>query len=218
MGKATAAERAFRDVRARILSGELPPGALLLESELGAQLGLSRTPAREAMVRLAEEGLVELRPRHGMRVLPISATDMRDIYEVLTELEAAAARRCAGNGLPATTLTALEASVSAMDEALGAGDLDGWAAADDRFHALLLQACGNPRLATAASGFLDKTRRARAATLHLRPRPIASNDDHRALVAAIRARNPAAAEAIHRAHRQKAGAMLADLLAGLTPA
>jgi DNA-binding GntR family transcriptional regulator len=208
----TSAERAFREIRERILSGALTPGVLKLESELAEELGLSRTPTREAMVRLADEGLVELRARHGMRVKAVSAEDMREIYEVLTELEAAAARRCAARGLSDEVLGRLEAAVAAMDKALARDDLRGWGEADETFHRALLDACGNSRMAATANAFSDKVRRARMATLHVRPKPVASNDDHRALVAAIRARNPAAAEAIHRTHRERAGQMLAGLL------
>lgn len=207
-----ASERAYQDLRGRILSGSLPAGAFVLEAELAADLGLSRTPTREALVRLADEGLVELRPRHGMRVRAVSAADMREIYEVLTELEAAAARRCAANGVPDEVMARLEGAVAQMDKALAADDLPGWAAADDAFHRALLEACGNTQLAAAANAFNDKVRRARALTLRLRPKPVASNDDHRVLVSAIRARDPATAEAIHRTHRKRAGAMLADLL------
>jgi DNA-binding GntR family transcriptional regulator len=213
----TASARAFRELRARVLSGALPPGALLLEGELALALGMSRTPVREAMVRLADEGLVELRPRHGMRVLPMSAADMREVYEVLTELEAAAARRCADEGVSAAVLAALEASVQAMDQALAADDLDGWAAADAEFHRQLSEAPGNRRLAATIASFADKAHRWRMATLRLRPKPTASNEDHRAVVAAIRARDPAAAEAIHRAHRARAGTMLAALITHLSP-
>lgn len=207
-----AAERAYRELRDRILSGALPPGTLVLEAELAAELDLSRTPTREALVRLAAEELVDLRPRHGMRVRPVLAADMREIYEVLTELEAAAARRCAEHGVSDTAMARLEGAVAQMDAALLADDLTAWAAADDIFHATLLEACGNLRLAVTANAFNDKVRRARTMTLRLRPKPVASNDDHRILVAAIRSRDPATAEAIHRAHRRRAGAMLAELL------
>jgi len=214
----TAGARAFREIRARILSGALPAGALVLEGEMALALGLSRTPVREAMVRLADEGLVELRPRHGMRVKPLSAADMRAVYEVLTELEAAAARRCAERGLDDASLGVLEDAVAAMDAALARDDLDAWAAADAEFHRRLTEASGNAMLAGVVASFADKAHRWRMATLRLRPRPTASNDDHRAVVAAIRARDPARAEAIHRAHRARAGEMLAALLDRIAPA
>ena len=149
---ATAAERAYAALRGQVLDGTLPAGTMALEGELAAALGLSRTPVRQALVRLADEGLIALRPRHGMRVRPIAADDMREIYQVLTALEATAARLCAERGLPAAELDALDASVAEMDLALAAGDLPRWAAADAAFHRRLVAASGNRRLAATVAG------------------------------------------------------------------
>ncbi len=211
----TAAERAYRALRRQILEGVLPAGTMMLEGEIAAAFGLSRTPIRQALIRLADEGLIELRPRHGMRVRPISAEDMRDIYQVLTALEATAAGLCAARGVPPPELDALDEVVAAMEAALAAGDLGRWAEADAAFHRRLVEASGNPRLAATAAGFSDLTHRARKATLRQRPPPAESNRDHRAVLAAIRARDPERAEAIHRAHRQRAGELLVRLLADL---
>lgn len=207
-----AAERAYRDLRRRILDNALAAGANLLEEEAAELLGLSRTPVREAMVRLAEEGLVEIRPRHGMRVKPISADDMREIYEVLAALEPKAAGLAARRGLSAEELAALDDAVAAMDAALARDDLAAWAEADERFHLGLVRAAGNRRLAATVGAFWDQAHRVRMATLRLRPLPTASNDDHRAVVAAIRAGDAERAEAIHRRHREGAAAMLVGLL------
>ena len=71
------ADRAYAEVKRRILDNEMPAGYQILEQELAEMLDMSRTPVREAMIRLAEEGMVEIRPRHGLRVLPLSASDMQ---------------------------------------------------------------------------------------------------------------------------------------------
>ena len=91
--------RAYRVLRRRILDNEMPPNAQYLEQELANALGMSRTPVREALIRLSEERLVEIRPRHGARVLPVSVDDMREIYEMMTELEALAARCSLSGGV-----------------------------------------------------------------------------------------------------------------------
>ena len=93
--RVSSAERAYRALKDLILSNELPAGSQLLEQEAALRLGMSRTPVREAMIRLEQDGVVEIRPRHGMRVLPVSAADMREIYDVLTSLEATAAEMVA---------------------------------------------------------------------------------------------------------------------------
>jgi DNA-binding GntR family transcriptional regulator len=206
------AEKAYRELRRLILQNELPAGMQLLEQEAALRLGMSRTPVREAMVRLQQEGMVEIRPRHGMRVLPVSVDDMRDIYALLTALESLAARLAAERGLGDEELTSLDEAVQDMDDALAREDLDSWAKADARFHRLLVSAAGNRRLENAVANLVDQSHRVRRMTLRLRPKPEASNNDHRAVVAAIRNGDSATALAIHEAHRRKNGQMLIGLL------
>ena len=95
-------DAAYEQIRRRILDNVWPPGHRALEQEVALALGMSRTPVREALMRLQNEGLVEVIPRHGMRVLPVSPTDMREIYQILTALECMAAellaRRKPGEG------------------------------------------------------------------------------------------------------------------------
>jgi len=205
--------RAYRELRRRILDNEMPPNAQYLEQELADQLGMSRTPVREALIRLSEERLVEVRPRHGARVLPVSVDDMREIYEVMTELEALAARKLAERGLTSKEIRLLDTAVEDMDAALQAGDLRAWARSDETFHALLVDLTGNSRLSQVVTTFRDQAHRARMQTLKLRPKPVDSNRDHAAVVAAIRKRDAETAASTHRQHRQKAGAMLLMLLA-----
>ena len=204
--------RAYGEIRRRILDNEMPPGTMMLEQELAAMLAMSRTPVREALIRLANEGMVEVRPRHGMRVLPVSADDMAEIYQILTALESDAAAEIARTGLSPEELAALKGAVEEMEDALAADDLKAWARADGHFHTLLIEACRNKRLRALVYQFWDQTYRVRMLTLTLRPRPTDSNRDHHALVDAIQRRDPEAAACIHREHRLRAGAMLVSLL------
>ena len=205
-------ERAYQDLKRRILDNEMPAGFQALEQELAEMLAMSRTPVREALIRLAEEGIVEVRPRHGMRVLPISVDDMREIYEILTGLEGIAAEVVAKRGLTKDQLAALHDAVNAMDTTLAEDDLLGWADADHRFHNLLVEYCGNERLRTWVNTCRDQVHRARMATLRLRPKPVDSNKDHAAVVDAIERQDAEAARRIHHQHRVRAGAMLVELL------
>jgi DNA-binding transcriptional MocR family regulator len=88
-------DAAYKEMHRRILDNVWAPGHQALEQEIALQLGMSRTPVREALIRLANEGLVEVIPRRGMRVLPVSPTDMKEIYEILGALESAAAEMLA---------------------------------------------------------------------------------------------------------------------------
>jgi DNA-binding GntR family transcriptional regulator len=164
------------------------------------------------MVRLADEGMVEVRPRHGMRVLPISADDMREIYDVLTALESMAAERVAARGVSPEELQALKQAVADMDAALAVDDLRTWAAADERFHLLLVEYCDNERLRALVSGYWDQSHRVRLVTLGLRPKPVDSNKDHAAVVDAIARGDAVAARRLHRQHRVRSGEMLVNLL------
>ncbi len=206
------AERAYRALKQLILTNQLPAGSQLLEQEAALQLGMSRTPVREAMVRLEQDGVAEIRPRHGMRVLPVSADDLREIYEVLTSLESTAADLVARRGVSAAELAQLQQAVSDMDTALAIDDLEAWAAADQRFHSLLVELTRNQRLQQIVKQLGEQAHRARMLTLRLRPNPVGSNRDHAMLVAAIAGRDADQARSIHHDHRAKAGIMLVELL------
>lgn len=208
-------EQAYRELKRQILANELPAGSQLLELQGAARLGMSRTPVREAMVRLAQEGMVEIRPRHGMRVLPVSPDDMREIYEVLTALESQAAELVARRGLEEAELAKLRGAVEAMETALAGNDLEGWSEADRRFHALLVEFARNRRLAALVEQISDQAHRARTLTLRLRPKPEQSNREHRALLDAIERRDPATARQVHESHRRHAGEMLVQLIESL---
>lgn len=208
----TSTQRATVALRQMIFSGELPPGSDHLETELATRLGMSRTPVREAALTLAAQGLVELRPRRGLRVVPVSRQDMAEIYEVLTALESLAARNAALLLYPPTALTALESAVGRMDAALVREDRDDWAVADEDFHRELVRLGGNARIERIVAMMQDQVRRARALTLYMRPLPTASNADHRRVLEAIAAGDAVAAHDIHHAHRSRAREMLIDLL------
>lgn len=207
-----ATRRATRTLRELIVSGELAPGSDHRETDLARALGLSRTPVREAALVLESQGLVQVRPRRGVRILPVSPEDMNEIYEVLTELESLAAGRAAAAGYGPSDLAQLVAAIDAMETALAQGDRPGWAAADDRFHRELVRLGGNRRVIEICERMHDQVRRARALTLFLRPLPTRSNRDHRAVCAAIAAGDAAAARDLHRRHRDHARTMLVGLL------
>ena len=84
--KESLVDLAYREIRRRILDNEYPPSHQVLELELAGELGMSRTPVREAMIRLKNEKFIQVIPRHGMRVVPLSLDELRDVYEVLTAL------------------------------------------------------------------------------------------------------------------------------------
>lgn len=211
--KLSSAERAYRELKARVINNEMPPGATYFEPELAEMLGVNRTVAHEAAALLEREGLVEVRPRRGMRVRPLAADDMHEIYGILTELEALAAELCAQRGLSESEIDDLRTTITEMESALEADELSRWAEADERFHLMLAAFSGSQRLMAAINIHWDQAHRARLLTLPLRPKPTGSNRDHAELVDALEARNPERARAIHRAHRIKARDALVAIIA-----
>ena len=204
--------RAVQDIRALIFSGELAAGTDHLEQELAERLGMSRTPVREATLLLEAQGLLEVRARKGVRIQALSPKDMTEIYEVLTELESLAAFRAAKIGYSRKALATLATSIDAMDLALENGDRDAWARADESFHDELVALGGNSRIQSIVAMYNDQVRRARSLTLHMRPEPYQSNQDHRALYEAISKGDAKLARSIHHAHRTGAQKMLIALL------
>jgi DNA-binding GntR family transcriptional regulator len=197
-------ESAYEQIRRRILDNAWPPGHRALEREVADELGMSRTPVREALMRLQNEGLVEVIPRHGVRVLPVSGVDMQEIYQILTALECMAAELLAARKPSAKELAPLVDATNAMGKALKADDLDAWAAADERFHQHLVDLAGNRHLQATVLNYWDRTHRARMFSLRLRPKPVNSTKEHMQMVERLRAGDAEGAARVTRAHRERA--------------
>ena len=208
------ADQAYRQLKEGILHNKYPPGFTATEAEIAGQLAMSRTPLREALLRLQSEGLVEVTPRRGLRVLPLYPADMREIYELLCCLEAAAAEMLAKRRLPEDSieLRELEEINERMGAALELGDLNTWAAMDERFHRRLVEHCGNGRICRVAFNVWDQSHRARILTAPLRPTPTESYKEHRAVLEAIKRGDDRVAYELHRAHRYRGMTEILSLL------
>jgi DNA-binding GntR family transcriptional regulator len=197
-------DQAHDQMRRAILDNRWLPGHQALEQEVALSLGMSRTPVREALIRLQQEGFVEVIPRRGFRVLPVSPSDMKDIYEILTALECMAAELVARRRPSKSELKPLVTATEAMAAALTRDDLDAWAVADETFHHDLVQLSGNRMLLDAIMGYWDRAHRARMFTLRLRPKPTDSTKEHMALVAKLAAGDVQGAVEVNRHHRERA--------------
>lgn len=203
---------AVEQLRQLIFNGDLGAGTDHLESELAIRLGMSRTPVREALLRLEAQGLVDVRPRKGVRIRPLSPQDIAEIYDILTELEGLAAANAANRHLSECDLAPLTTAITEMDSALDKDDRDAWAVSDGHFHHHLVSLGRNDRIIRITDMLSDQVRRARMVTLHMRPAPLHSNADHQLVLDAIRAGDAAAARTVHRQHRLRGKAILIDLL------
>ncbi len=212
LAKATRAEDAYKTLKSQIRTNLLPPGYQAPEPEFAVRLGVSRTTVREALVRLEGDGLVELIPRRGARVLPLRAEDMREIYEILTALESDAAAALASRKPTKAALQPLVETTDTMQDALDRNALVDWAEADDEFHLGLLQLHGNKRLVGFVQSLADQAHRARIATLRLRDIPKKSTQEHKAIMRGLLKGDPDAARDAIRAHRTRAAQELLEIL------
>jgi DNA-binding GntR family transcriptional regulator len=195
----------YERIRKKILDSELAPGSQILEQELAVMLGVSRTPVREAVIRLQNEGLLEIIPRHGVRIVPIAVSDMREIYDVLISLEPRAAELLAARGASPKELRLLEDTCERMTDSLARSAMEEWALADEEFHLTIVQLSSNRRLTDIVLNCWDQVHRARYFTLRLRPhpQPVKSIEEHYEIIEAIRRGDSSAAYEIYRRHRER---------------
>ncbi|WP_075185038.1 GntR family transcriptional regulator [Teredinibacter haidensis] len=205
-------ELAYRRLKDNILSNEFPPGYQALEPEIARNLGVSRTPVREALIRLEAEKLIELIPRRGMRVLPLVPDDIIEISQVLNALECMAVELIAKQSLSVDTLQPMVDAVNEMQQALVVDDIEAWAAAEEKFHRLLMTFAGNKRLASLVETVRAQVHRARKITLKLRPKPYSSTQAYTEVLAAIRVGDGKAAKDRHYQLRVEITDILKELL------
>ena len=212
VAKMAARERAYHELKYRILEGRLPPGTTLLETEVANLLSLSRTPIREALIRLEEEGLVEVKPRHGVTVRAQSLDDLAEIYEVFSALEVQAARLAAVRGLEPNESERLKSLMDQMEKATRSDDIERWSQFDDAFHSDIVSLCGNSRLQATLRQYWEQQYRARMAIIPLRIKPVQSDQEHRQIVRAILDRDSEEAGRLHQLHRDRTDRQALELL------
>lgn len=210
--KVSLSDLAYTKLREEILSLRLSPGTQALEENLAQLLGMSRTPVREAAIRLQSDGLLEIIPRKGIRVAPLSRRDVKEINQVLSCLEAQAAECLALRQPSQDDVNRLRETIAAMDLALQQKDVTAWNQADYCFHRLLVELCGNRQLTEVGRNYLDKAHRCRLLTTQIRATPNYSNLNHAAVVEAIAHGDARAAWEIHLAHKRRWEKELAHLL------
>lgn len=203
---------AYERIKRMILDNTLSPGDQVLEQVLADEIQLSRTPVREALVRLKQEGLIEVVPRHGIRVLPLSSDDMQEIYEILIALEPKATEMLTLRKPSKEEISPLIKACDDMEKALAKDDLQMWASADADFHSSLIALSGNKRLAAMVSMVWEQSHRARMFTLRLRPKPIQSTKEHKKIVEAILSGNAIKARDLYREHRETAAKAMMKLI------
>ena len=204
-------EEVYEAIKERILRRELQSGERLIERRLASELGVSKTPVREALSRLEREGLLRLKPHCGAAVAHFDERQAADLLDLRELLEGFAAERAAAR-VDSRRLEALERLIAAAAEAVDAGDLDQYTDIDLKLHRLVREATGNEALCRVLSSIEDQIRLVMTASVGLEGRARESLAEHEALLAALARRDgPAARRAAERHIRRVREAILEHL-------
>src|ERR1700733_124083 len=191
----TAADRAYEHTKERILDGAYEEGQLIGEGEVSDAVGVSRTPVREAFLRLEAEGMLRLFPKRGALVVPISAADVEDVMETRLLIERFAIRRVVELELDLDDR--LLAAITAQEEHASAKDVVAFVDADREFHRIFVAATGNAIVLQMHDSLRDQQNRMGLAALSRSDDRITRIlKEHRAIVKAVTKGEPAAAEAL----------------------
>ena len=196
-------EKVFFTLEEEILSGELIKGNSLTEIALSKRLGVSRTPIRGALHRLAEDGLVEITPNRGAVVLGIDKEDLIDIYKVRNRLEGLASASAAMN-ISLDELSELRESVELSEFYIKRGDTEKVKELDTAFHQIIYSASGNRQLENILSELHRKIKTYRKLSLSVSGRVERSVSEHREILQAIEERNAALADSLTSRHIERA--------------
>jgi len=206
-GPASLTDQVVAAVREGVRTGTLRPGELYSAYQLAEQLGVSRSPVREALLRLAEAGMVALERNRGFRVVVPGAQEIAELFHLRLVLEAEAARRAAARRDPALA-PALRAELGAMRAAAAGGDEPRFMRHDQRLHGHVLAAAGNRRNHALVENLRDVTRLLGASTSEVSRSLADIADEHLPVVEAVERGDPEAAAAAMRAHVEHTGRLL----------
>lgn len=182
-------EVVFETLREAIIQGDLSPGERLMEVQVAEELGVSRTPVREAIRKLELEGLVVMVPRKGAYVADISLRDLSDVFEVRRALEGLAAELAADRATD-EEIEELERTLVKISDAIENNRVEDTVELDTQFHELLYAASRNERLRGILSQLREQIHRYRLQSWTRPNRARVAFEEHRAIVEAVAERNP----------------------------
>jgi DNA-binding GntR family transcriptional regulator len=192
-------EEVYESLRKSILHGKLKPGQRLIEEQFAHQIGISRTPVREAFYKLERDDLVARLPKGGFAVRKFSQEDVEEIFGIRTALESYAAYLAAFHMTP-EKIGILEKKIEESERAFEKGDYVKVVQLQTDFHDLLYKSCKSKKLAEMIENFSDYFYRYRPALLHTKDGIQKSIVDHLQMVGAMKKKNPALVERFVRKH------------------
>ncbi|MGG5810005.1 GntR family transcriptional regulator [Falsiroseomonas sp. CW058] len=201
---AASAAHILQVLRRRIVQGDIAPGVPLVEMSLAAEFATSRAKIREVLAMLDERGLVERRPNRGAVVRRATLGELRHLFEVREALEGMAARLAAQNAAPGSWRKLVELFGAPTEALVEAGDATGYVARHERLRTRILEEARNPVLTATLAPLYDRTAAVMRRLVLVTNRPREALAEHRAVLAALAARDPDAAEACKRAQLRSA--------------
>ncbi|RCV50798.1 GntR family transcriptional regulator [Marinitenerispora sediminis] len=205
----SATDRTYQFTKEAILSRHYAGGELISEGDIAARVGVSRTPVREALLRLEAEGLVRLYPKRGALVVPVSQQEVDDVIETRRLVEGFTAERAAA--APTERRRELVARLGALLERMterAPADRREFVLADREFHRAIVTAAGNQILTALYESLRDRQLRMMEEGVRTAERMRSSIEDHGAIRAAIEAGDAARARAVVHSHIDAAAALL----------
>lgn len=199
INNASLCQQAVEELRRRIVDRRLVPGQRLDEAALADGLGISRTPLREALKILSAEGLLDIRPRRGCYVAEMAQGDLDEIFPIMALLEGEVAREATLKA-SAADLKRLDQLHAALEKHAAANDVDRYYEANYSFHDALQRIAGNHWLQHVIGDLRKLLRLSRHRSLKLEGRLQESLGEHRALMAALHARQAETAEQVMKRH------------------
>jgi len=204
-------ELVLEAIREAIINGSLAPRERLMEIQLAEELGVSRTPVREALRKLELEGFIVMVPRKGAYVADLSFKDIADVFEIRAALESLAA------GLAAERITdeeieEMERSLVEKGDAINHNDHEKLVEVDTRFHETMYKSSRNDRLVTIINNLREQIQRFRSTSLSFPGRMQKSLEEHRSILEAIESRDIQLAKQLAQEHIENAENVLIDAL------
>ncbi len=198
-------------IRSAIMSGILQPRERLMEIQMAEELGVSRTPIREALRKLELEGFIVMVPRKGAYVADLSFKDIADVFEIRAALEGLAAG-LAAERITEEELEDMERLLVEKREAITQNDIGKLVEVDTKFHELMYKASRNERLSSIISNLREQIQRFRLTSLSFPGRMKESLDEHKKIVEAIQSRDSQIARHVAQEHIENAENVLMECL------
>ncbi|MEX3958860.1 GntR family transcriptional regulator [Trinickia sp. EG282A] len=208
----TRADEILTTLEGEILSGALPPGSRLEETELSERFDCSRTPIREALRQLASEGLITMRPRQPAMVAALSARKLLEMFQVMAELEGLCARLAARRATP-EQIERMRATQLELKPIVHSDEIDRFYEVNRRFHEVIYEASQNEFLAEQTRSLRNRVSTYRKLVTQKTRRRIDTIDEHEEVIAAIERGDGDAADKAMSAHVNLLGEQMLDFIA-----